>query len=866
MKFYNYSVKDMLVSNFGENTIFEMRKPHESVFKNGEDSNLLPLLWQYADEQAVGLCLEERFLLDTILEKDYIAYIIQFGDKKLAYLMFMVTEDEPLFHIDIIYAKQLLSEWESKGYSAFILRACIGVRYYSSDKKKGFHLGTHSSPGRGTALYEIKTINGIDRLVFCMHPCWAYYYQKLVFLSETQRLQEYECVFEPDVIITEGEEKNKKTLSSGIDAVVELLNSGPVNICYAEFEHTDTYSCTLTAGNKKLIISVDRRNLISEINLVKNRIIAIIDAASTNSGSLLDNIPELVGLRFLDPKEMHGYVLRLEYANGAKRNYYLKCFEERNIPLHCEIEGFDFTLEVFRSAKQDSCGNVNFMNGFFIPKHYLYYRSYRQVDIDQDRRVVYHDEEITIQTIYRLPLKEFKSHFSARQYRGWPEECFGPNMPWVDVDGNRISDVSIMSIDSGDDNNGAPRVLVEPGGRYGFLRKDGSWLAPPIYESATEYSQSCALVKRKENGKVKTFLLTPSGNEIPFDYNIDVRCFSNDRCAFSSEEWTDEVPDAKHYYDYDWVRPGKWGFIDSSGSIIVEPKYVYAIGFFNSDGEHSIVARFVNGKLLWGVIDLEGNEVVPCIYTELYCGYDGDVVVFQVEENGPYGLMSFDGHVIVEPQFEVIKEYCEKHRLITCGDYDDEVGVYSVDRGAMLIPAEFEGIDYDDHMISCESIFGKERYYDYNGQEIFFEGYDHVYESGGLLRVRKGEKQGILDWNRNILVPPIFENGLDFHMDYYQKGYLIVGTRKLKGLSRTNGDVILPEIYTEITFYGDYVVASIRNDTNWTIRDTLFTIDGKLLMEGPYRHMHIDNDGRLRAETPQGLVYFTISPYFGKSC
>ena len=47
---------------------------------------------------------------------------------------------------------------------------------------------------------------------------------------------------------------------------------------------------------------------------------------------------------------------------------------------------------------------------------------------------------------------------------------------------------------------------------------------------------------------------------------------------------------------------------------------------------------------------------------------------------------------------------------------------------------------------------------------------------------------------------------------------------------------------------------------------TLFTIDGKLLMEGPYRHMHIDNDGRLRAETPQGLVYFTISPYFGKSC
>ena len=43
------------------------------MFKNGEDKNLLPLLWQYADEQAVGLCIEEHFLLDTFLEDDYIA-------------------------------------------------------------------------------------------------------------------------------------------------------------------------------------------------------------------------------------------------------------------------------------------------------------------------------------------------------------------------------------------------------------------------------------------------------------------------------------------------------------------------------------------------------------------------------------------------------------------------------------------------------------------------------------------------------------------------------------------------------------------------------------------------------------------------
>ena len=179
MKYYNYSVKEMLASNFGDNTVFEMRKPHKSVFENGEDKNLLPLLWQYADEQAVDLCLGEFYLLDTIIEDDYIVYIVQFGDKQLAYLMFMVTENAPFFNIDINYAKEIAGIWEDKGYSAYILRVCIGVDYYGADKDCGFRLVKHNCSGRGTALYEIRNVNNEDILVIAMHPSWEYYYRKL---------------------------------------------------------------------------------------------------------------------------------------------------------------------------------------------------------------------------------------------------------------------------------------------------------------------------------------------------------------------------------------------------------------------------------------------------------------------------------------------------------------------------------------------------------------------------------------------------------------------------------------------------------------------------------------------------------------
>ena len=186
MKYYNYSVKDMLASHFGKNTIFEMRKPHDSMFGSEEEKNLLPLMWQFADQRAVSTCLEEVFLLDTVLEDDYIAYIVQFGNKKSVYLMFMIPTEGPYFHLDVDYAKQIAGLWEERGYSAAILRVCVYVSYYGVGKKNGFRLSSSNCPGQNDALFEIREVNKKSLLALCMHPCWEHYYRKLVFLSGTK--------------------------------------------------------------------------------------------------------------------------------------------------------------------------------------------------------------------------------------------------------------------------------------------------------------------------------------------------------------------------------------------------------------------------------------------------------------------------------------------------------------------------------------------------------------------------------------------------------------------------------------------------------------------------------------------------------
>ena len=97
------------------------------------------------------------------------------------------------------------------------------------------------------------------------------------------------------------------------------------------------------------------------------------------------------------------------------------------------------------------------------------------------------------------------------------------------------------------------------------------------------------------------------------------------------------------------------------------------------------------------------------------------------------------------------------------------------------------------------------------------------------------------------------------YIENYKKGILITGSRKRKGLAKTTGKVILPEVYSEINIHGDYVIASKRSDANWSFNDTLFSIDGKVILEGLYRRMTInDEEKTMTIETPTGLEFFEI--------
>lgn len=106
---------------------------------------------------------------------------------------------------------------------------------------------------------------------------------------------------------------------------------------------------------------------------------------------------------------------------------------------------------------------------------------------------------------------------------------------------------------------------------------------------------------------------------------------------------------------------GLWGWLDTNLNVVIEPKYVYAMNFWNGramvcKGEWSTKTT-EDGKEQywceneqWGVIDRNENEIVPCRFDEIYEIDDTDRLYFVHEggwENGHYAIYDIKENAII---------------------------------------------------------------------------------------------------------------------------------------------------------------------------------------------------------------------------
>lgn len=89
-------------------------------------------------------------------------------------------------------------------------------------------------------------------------------------------------------------------------------------------------------------------------------------------------------------------------------------------------------------------------------------------------------------------------------------------------------------------------------------------------------------------------------------------------------------------------KNGKWGFIDSSGTLVVVPKYAQVENF--KDGLARVRMASKGGKTGgWGLVDTKGNEVVKPMFEWIYDFVNGEA---RVKADGAEGYIDRSGNMV----------------------------------------------------------------------------------------------------------------------------------------------------------------------------------------------------------------------------
>ena len=132
------------------------------------------------------------------------------------------------------------------------------------------------------------------------------------------------------------------------------------------------------------------------------------------------------------------------------------------------------------------------------------------------------------------------------------------------------------------------------------------------------------------------------------------------------------------------MKKGKWGFIDKTGKIVINPQFEKVSDFKNGK------AVFENGKQ-WGYIDSKGTYVINPQFEDAGHFKEGMALILQGKE---FGYINEDGKIEINPQFDYAGDFSSGMAVIV---QNDKYG-YIDKKGKIQINPQFDDASqfYDD--------------------------------------------------------------------------------------------------------------------------------------------------------------------------
>lgn len=455
---------------------------------------------------------------------------------------------------------------------------------------------------------------------------------------------------------------------------------------------------------------------------------------------------------------------------------------------------------------------------------------------------------------------------------------------FVSYEGKRLTDLEFDYL--GDWENEMCCIGINGKG-YGFLNKNIEVIIPPKYKYANDFNNDYAPVY---NGK-EWLYVDKNGNELYLENQYQrLENFSEGlaRVSLLNISW--------EYLAYHSEYPefaGYWGYVDKNGKEVIKPQYIYAFDFI---GDRAIVAKgkwtidkkwdneYNQGKYwteeeLWGVIDKQGNEIIPCIYDEIKRFVNNDwnecKDYFAVHvggwRNGKWAVIDRNGRFATEPVFEDIY-YDYYNGLFTYREKDTmediPLGIYDLNQNKILFEPMFDDVIFlEDGNIIVE-IFDEnlgytvEKIIDKTGKEIFKSNYTRIntFKYPYETKIDRNGKKifGLINKNGTILANceanDIASINYIEEVDFNEKRYLFKQNEKI-GVKSIDGNIIIPAIYDKIFLKNDnlYTVCIDKNIENSC---GLCKKDGTIILEPKYYNIQVCNNRTIICNKKPGVEVF----------
>ena len=255
-------------------------------------------------------------------------------------------------------------------------------------------------------------------------------------------------------------------------------------------------------------------------------------------------------------------------------------------------------------------------------------------------------------------------------------------------------------------------------------------------------------------------------------------------------------------------KDNKWGVIDSTGNIVIDPSYVEMIivpnsksdvflctydvdydqgtyktkalnskneeifkdyeqieAFQNKDEnnnlwyESNVLKVKQNGK--YGVIDLTGKEILPCEYDEIGV-VEGIKEALKISKEGKYGVSDMEGKIILKPEYaEVQKLGKDKKSGFIVKNSDGKFGVVDYS-GKAILETKYEAISQvysNEYYVVKEA--GKSILIKKDGTQVLKDGFDEITailkntENGVIYK--KDGKYGVMKTTGKTTIEPNYE-------------------------------------------------------------------------------------------------------------